>query len=176
MVHLLFRLNEIRDSKVVHLNFLSHELENFIKRDCDDIVSFLDFFDLKLVYLFVCLKFDYNSIGQTFHTQFHLFNRENLNSYFQKLSSEASRFISLNEWFLKYNEKFMDKKGFEIFYKQLFLMINICYHQMSSVYNIDFVHQFTQHLLHFYSFMTKFIQHVSSAFVFLFLFYDFPLS
>ena len=31
MVHLLFRLNEIRDSKVVHLNFLSHELENFIK-------------------------------------------------------------------------------------------------------------------------------------------------
>ena len=41
IMNLIFRLNEIRDSTVVHLNFFSMELENFTKHDSDEIVRLL---------------------------------------------------------------------------------------------------------------------------------------
>jgi hypothetical protein len=40
---IIFRLNEIRDSTVIHLKFFSLEFENFTKRDSDEFVSIFIF-------------------------------------------------------------------------------------------------------------------------------------
>ena len=95
--------------------------------------------------------------------QFHVFTKDNLPSYFQTLSHESIQLIQLSDWFLKLNEKFQNKRCLEIFYKQLFTIVNICYHQMCSVYNVSLVYPFMQHLTHLYSFMTKLIEHVSRS-------------
>ena len=47
-MNLIFRLNEIRDSTVIHLNFFSSEFENFTKRDSEGIVGNFFFYFLKM--------------------------------------------------------------------------------------------------------------------------------
>ena len=98
--------------------------------------------------------------------QFQVFTRDTLTSYFQLLVQEAINLISKSEWFLKHNDTFNNKRALEIFYKQLHGIINICYHQMSSICNISLVYPFMQHLTQLYSFMTKLLQHVSNSPVF----------
>ncbi len=93
--------------------------------------------------------------------QFSLFNRDNSILYFQILSQESINLISLSEWFLKHNDKFIDNRSMEIFYKQLHSLITLCYYHLNSVYNIDLVSPLMENLTKLYSFMTVLIKQVS---------------